>query len=52
MNQKMTTKYPTTKIARKRLSVLQLAESLGYVTEVCCHDGLDCNSLYEWKIKL
>lgn len=37
------------KIARKRLSVLQLAEKLGNVTEACRRRGMDRTSFYAWK---
>jgi len=49
LNQKMTTKDPVEKLARKRLSVLQLAESLGNVTEACRRSGMDRTSFYAWK---
>jgi len=49
LNQKMTTKDPVEKIARKRLSVLQLAESLSNVTEACRRGGMDRTSFYAWK---
>jgi len=45
----MTTKNPVEKIARKRLSVLQLAESLSNVTEACRRGGMDRTSFYAWK---
>jgi len=37
------------KIARQRLSVLELAENLGSVTEACRRRGMDRTSFYEWK---
>ena len=49
LSQKMTTKNPVEKIARKRLSVLQLAESLSNVTEACRRGGMDRTSFYAWK---
>lgn len=38
---KVTTKDPMEKVDRQRLSVLQLAESLGCVSEACHHSGMD-----------
>ena len=46
---KMTAKDPTTKLAHQRLSVLQLAEALGSVSEACRRSGMDRTSFYEWK---
>lgn len=37
------------KIAKQRLSVLELAEQLGNVTEACRRRGMDRTSFYEWK---
>lgn len=37
------------KIAKQRLSVLELAEQLGNVTEACRRMGMDRTSFYEWK---
>jgi len=56
-HKKITTKDPVEKIARKRLSVLQLAESLGNVTEACekltnIHDAQLINYLKATKLKL
>jgi transposase InsO family protein len=48
-NARVTTKDPAEKIARKRLSVLQLSESLGNVTEACRKSGMDRASFYIWK---
>jgi len=45
----MVTKDPSEKIARKRLTVLQLAEQLGSVSEACRHTGMDRTSFYAWK---
>jgi len=36
-------------MARKRLSVLDLAEALGNVSEACRRSGMDRTSFYEWK---
>ena len=38
-----------TKLARSRLSVLDLAKELGNVAEACRRRGLDRTSFYEWK---
>lgn len=38
-----------TKLARQRLSVLELAKELGNVAEACRQRGLDRTSFYEWK---
>jgi len=37
------------KVAKQRLSVLELAERLGNVTEACRRRGMDRTSFYEWK---
>jgi len=37
------------KIAKQRLSVLELAEQLGSVSEACRRRGMDRTSFYEWK---
>jgi transposase InsO family protein len=37
------------KVARQRLSVLELAEKLGSVSEACRRRGMDRASFYEWK---
>lgn len=47
--QKIVSKDPSEKLAHKRLSVLQLAEALGSVTEACKHGGMDRTSFYTWK---
>ena len=46
---RVTTKHPAEKVARKRLTVLQLAEHVGNVSEACPRGGLDRNRFYEWK---
>ena len=48
-NGRLTAKDPATKVAHKRLSVLQLAEALGNVSEACRRGGLDRTSFYEWR---
>jgi transposase InsO family protein len=47
--EKTTTKDPMLKVARQRMSVLQLAEMLGNVSEACRRSGMDRTSFYEWK---
>ncbi|MEW5986331.1 MAG: helix-turn-helix domain-containing protein, partial [Chloroflexota bacterium] len=37
------------KVAQQRLTVLQLAETLGNVSEACRRSGLDRTSFYEYK---
>ena len=46
---RITAKDPATKLAHKRLSVLELAESLGNVSEACRRGGIDRTSFYEYK---
>lgn len=46
---RITAKDPATKLAHKRLSVLQLAEALGNVSEACRLGGIDRTSFYEYK---
>lgn len=38
-----------TKVARQRLSVLELAQTLGSVTEACRRRDMDRSMFYEWK---
>lgn len=40
---------PTSKLARKRLSVLELAKELGSVAEACRRSKMDRTSFYEYK---
>jgi transposase-like protein len=49
MKTRITTKDPAEKVAHKRLSVLQLAEALGNVSEACKRSGMDRTSYYAWK---
>jgi transposase InsO family protein len=49
MKRKITTKDPSEKVARQRLTVLQLAEALGNVSEACKRSGMDRTSYYAWK---
>jgi len=46
---KMVAKDPAAKLAHKRLSVLELAQELGSITEACRRAGMDRTSFYEWK---
>jgi transposase InsO family protein len=46
---RITAKDPALKLARKRLSVLQLAEALGNVSEACRRGDMDRSSFYEYK---
>jgi transposase InsO family protein len=46
---RMTAKDPALKLAHQRLSVLQLAEALGNISEACRRGGLDRTSFYEWR---
>lgn len=46
---KCTTKDPAEKVARQRLSVLQLAQTLGNVSQACKRAGMDRTSYYEYK---
>ena len=47
--QKVIEKDASVKVARKRLSVLEMAETLGNVSEACRRGGMDRTSFYEWK---
>ena len=42
-------KDPAVKVARQRLSVLEMAETLGNISEACRRGGMDRTSFYEWK---
>jgi transposase InsO family protein len=46
---RLTDKDPATKVARQRLSVLELAQELGSVSKACRQAGMDRTSFYEWK---
>jgi transposase InsO family protein len=46
---KVTAKDPVEKLAHRRLTVLELAERLGNVTEACRRGGIDRTSFYDWK---
>jgi len=47
--ERITDKDPAVKLARKRLSVLQLSQELGRVSKACKQAGMDRTSFYEWK---
>ena len=47
--ERITEKDAAAKLARHRLSVLQLAEELGSVSKACKQAGMDRTSFYEWK---
>ena len=46
---RVTAKDPATKLAHQRLTVLELAQALGNITEACRRHGMDRTSFYEWK---
>jgi hypothetical protein len=46
---KVTAKDPVERLAHRRLTVLELAERLGNVTEACRRGGIDRTSFYDWK---
>jgi transposase-like protein len=46
---KITAKDPAKKLAIQRLTVLQLAEQMGNISEVCRRTKMDRTSFYEWK---
>ena len=46
---KLTAKDPGAKLAHRRLTVLELAERLGNVSEACRRGGIDRTSFYDWK---
>lgn len=49
MSEKRTEKNPVMKVARQRLSVLEMADALGNISEACRRSGMDRTSFYEWK---
>jgi transposase InsO family protein len=49
MSERITDKDLATKVARRRLSVLEMAEALGNVSEACRRSGMDRTSFYEWR---
>jgi transposase InsO family protein len=46
---RVTAKDPREKLAHRRMTVLELAERLGNVSEACRRGGLDRTSFYDWK---
>lgn len=46
---KRTAKDTNAKLAHRRLTVLELAQRLGNVTEACRRGGIDRTSFYDWK---
>jgi transposase len=46
---RLTAKDPGEKLAHRRMTVLELAERLGNVTEACRRGGIDRTSFYDWK---
>ena len=46
---RLTSKDPVEKLAHRRLTVLELAERLGNVSEACRRGGIDRTSFYDWK---
>lgn len=42
-------KDATVKVARERLSVLEMAETLGNISEACRRGGIDQTGFYKWK---
>lgn len=46
---RVTAKDPHEKLAHRRLTVLELAERLGNVTEACRRGEIDRTSFYDWK---
>jgi transposase len=48
-SEQKSTKETTEKTIKKRLQVIQLAESLGNVSEACRKTGIDRTSFYEWR---
>lgn len=49
MTGKATEKDPALKVARHRLSVLEMAKAIGNVSEACRRSGMDRTSFHEWK---
>jgi transposase InsO family protein len=46
---RVTAKNPNEKLAHRRMTVLELAERLGNVSEACRRGGIDRTSFYDWK---
>ena len=49
MSGKVVEKDASAKVARQRLSVLEMAETLGNISEACRRGRMDRTSFYEWK---
>ncbi|SDG38086.1 helix-turn-helix domain-containing protein [Roseospirillum parvum] len=49
ISKKGSSRDAASKIARQRMSVLELAQELGNVAEACRQRGMDRTSFYEWK---
>ena len=49
VTRKLTAKDPVEKLAHRRMTVLELAERPGNVTEACRRGGIDRTSFYDWK---
>jgi transposase InsO family protein len=47
--ERLTSKDPAEKLARQRLSVLELAQALGNASAACRRAGMDRTSFYVWK---
>lgn len=46
---RLTAKDPGEQLAHRRMTVLELAERLGNVSEACRRGGIDRISFYDWK---
>jgi hypothetical protein len=46
---RVTAKDANERLARRRLTVLEVAERLGNVSEACRRGGIDRTSFYDWK---
>jgi transposase InsO family protein len=46
---RVTAKDPREQLAHRRMTVLELAERLGNVSEACRRGGIDRTSFYDWK---
>ena len=49
MGSKIVEKDAAMKVARQRLSVLEMSDALGNISEACRRGGMDRTSFYEWK---
>ena len=48
-SERLTAKDPGTKLAHRRMTVLELAQRLGNVSEACRRGGMNRTSFYDWK---